>query len=88
MTRLQIKVEVCDVCRMQGRPIEHYRIAPPDGRVQTLALCEQDARTPLSELLARFYHRPVQRERKAASIDEVKAARTRAPAKKRAVKKP
>lgn len=87
MTRLQIKVEVCDVCQMQGRPVEHYRVAPPDGRVQTLALCEEHTRTPLAELLARFYHRPVGRERTAASIDEVRAARTRAPAKKRAARK-
>ena len=87
MTRLQIKVEVCDVCQMQGRPIEHYRIAPPDGRVQTLALCEEHTRTPLSELLARFYHHSTRTERTAASIEDVRAARTRAPARKRAAKK-
>lgn len=76
MTRVQIKVEVCDVCQMQGRPIGHYRIAAPGGRVRTVALCEQDARTPLAELVARFAN-PTQVRHAVASIEEVKSARKR-----------
>jgi hypothetical protein len=81
---VQIRVEVCDVCKDREKAVEHYRLSKGRDRLSTYALCAEDA-VELEALLVRLA--PSRKPRRAgapvASMADVNAART-TPAKKRA----
>lgn len=72
--RVKISVEVCDVCHNPDRKVKHWRIAAPDQRLRSFALCDEDAK-PWAEVLARMPGGDGRRARKVATMDDVAAAK-------------
>lgn len=73
----RISVEVCDVCHDPDRPVKHWRVAEPAGRLRAYALCTEHA-GPLEQVVAGL---PAgsSRRRRVASMDEVAAAKKTQP---------
>lgn len=72
--RVKISVEVCDVCHNPDRKVKHWRIAAPDQRLRSFALCDEHGQA-WAAILAQMPGGDVRRARKVATMADVAAAK-------------